>query len=288
MTHTIPPRTGNQLLAALPPTEWALLEPLLESVELPVGALLHEAGSPLRNVYFPTTAIVSLFSSMQDGHSAEAAVVGNEGVVGVCAFMGGGNAHSSAIVQGAGHGYRIGAQTISDHARRSDAVMQPMLRYTQALLTQMAQTAACNRHHALIQQLCRWLLLNLDRGEGDEMHVTQERIANMLGVRREGVTGAALELQKDGLIRYARGRIIILDRPGLEARACECYSIVRKAYDRLLVGDTHRPRLPIAATPLPATREPHAGRNRRSHYRRVTDEQPRALSNRRTANAGAA
>lgn len=262
---------GNQLLAALPPAERALLVSRLEPVELCVGTLLHESGSPLRNVYFPTTAIVSLFSSMKDGASAEAAVVGNEGVVGVCAFMGGGNAHSSAVVQGAGHGYRIGAQAISEHARRSDAVMQPMLRYTQALLTQMAQTAACNRHHSLIQQVCRWLLLNLDRSEGNVMMVTQERISNMLGVRREGVTGAAFELQKAGLIQYARGRIAILDRIGLEARACECYSIVRKAYDRLQSNNGQRPCHTAAGTSMSAVQNHDGERNRRHEQRRTTD-----------------
>jgi CRP-like cAMP-binding protein len=233
MKSALSARDDNQLLAALPNAEWRHLQAELEWVALPLGSLLYEAGAVLRHVYFPTSAIVSLVSCMQDGASAEVAVVGNEGVVGVCAFMGGGQAHSSAVVQSAGHAWRMNAPAIAAHAQRSPAVMQQLLAYTQALFTQMAQTSACNRHHALDQQLCRWLLLNHDRQPGNELKATQERIAGMLGVRREGVTGGALKLQRAGLIHYERGRIAILDRRGLEARSCECYSVVKRAYDHL-------------------------------------------------------
>lgn len=229
-------RVKNQVLAALPAAQWQLIAPHLEWVELPAGAMLYEAGVTLQHVYFPASAIVSLVSSMTDGASAEVAVVGNEGVVGVCAFMGGGRALSGAVVQSAGHAYRMTAKSIACHAWRSDSVMQQLLRYTQALFTHMAQCSACNQHHALDQKLCRWLLLNLDRRDGNEMSVTQEQIAGMLGVRREGVTGSAFKLQKAGLIHYHRGRMSILDRAGLEERSCECYSVVRRAYDRLWGG----------------------------------------------------
>jgi len=227
-------RKANQMLAALPLLEWRRLEPHLELVELPTGAMLYESGVVLQHVYFPATTVVSLVSSMQDGTSVEVAVVGSEGIVGVCAFMGGGHALSGAVVQGPGHALRMPARSIAWHANRSEALMQQLLCYTQALFTHMAQTSACNRHHALDQQLCRWLLLNLDRRKGSEIVVTHERIANMLGVRREGVTGAALKLQKAGLIQYRRGRMAILDRAGLEERSCECYAVVRRAHDRLL------------------------------------------------------
>jgi CRP-like cAMP-binding protein len=223
----------NQLLSAMRPAQWQRLEADLEWVELPRDRMLYQAGSELRHVYFPVSATVSLVSSMEDGAATEVAVVGNEGVVGVCAFMGGGPALSGAVVQRAGHGWRMGAGSIARHAQRSAEVLQPLLRYTQALFTHLAQTSACNQHHALEQQLCRWLLLHVDRQAGCELEVTQERIAGMLGVRREGVTGAALKLQKDGLIRYVRGRIAISDRQGLEARCCECYSVIRQADDRL-------------------------------------------------------
>lgn len=238
-------RTANQLLAALPPAEWNQLEADLEWVDMPQGTMLHDAGAVLRHVYFPADAIVSLVSSMKDGSAAEVAVVGREGVVGVCAFMGEGRALSGAVVQSAGHGWRMSAASIARHARRSAAVMQQLLNYTQALFTHMAQTSACNRHHALEQQLCRWLLLNLDRLGDSEMIVTHERIAGLLGVRREGVTGGAVKLQKAGLIRYGRGRIAVLDRDGLEERCCECYSVVRLAYDRLAGHALERPRTPI-------------------------------------------
>lgn len=233
MTPCSPAREQNQLLAALPPAERDQLQPELTWVELPVGATLFAAGAAVRHVYFPVTAIVSLVSSMADGSNAEVAVVGNEGIVGVSAFMGGAAAHCGAVVQGGGHAWRTSASTIAEHAQRSDAVMRQLLCYTQALFAHIAQTSACNRHHALDQQLCRWLLLNLDRQRGHEVIVTHERIANLLGVRREGVTVGALRLQKAGLIRYGRGRIAVLDRTGLEQRTCECYSVVKRAYDRL-------------------------------------------------------
>lgn len=229
-------RAKNHVLAALPAAEWRLIEPHLEWVGLPLGAMLYEAGVALKHVYFPATAIVSLVSSMKDGASAEVAVVGNEGIVGVCAFMGGGRALSGAVVQSAGNAFRMTAESIAGHAWQSEAVLQQLLRYTQALFTHMAQTSACSRHHALDQKLCRWLLLNLDRRNGNEMIVTQQQIAGMLGVRREGVTNSALKLQKAGVIDYHRGRMSVLDRAGLEARSCECYSVVRQAYDRLWAG----------------------------------------------------
>jgi CRP-like cAMP-binding protein len=202
-------------------------------VDLATGSRLYEAGAELSHVYFPVTAVVSLVSSLQDGASAEVAVVGREGVVGVCAFMGGVMALSGAVVQRAGIARRIGAREIAELARDSEPLMQGLLRYTQALFTDMAQTSACNRHHALRQQLCRWLLQHLDRQEGNEMRFTQERIADMLGVRREGVTEAALDLRRAGLIEYGRGRIQVLDRCGLERHSCECYGVVRRAYEPL-------------------------------------------------------
>lgn len=236
----------NKLLAALPPAERQHLQLDLEWVEMLPGATLYDAGTVPQYVYFPATAIVSLVCSLQDGGSAELAMVGNEGVVGVSAFMGGGCALSRAIVHGAGHALRMPARTVACHAQRSQAVMLQLLRYTQALITHMAQTAACNRHHALDQQLCRWLLFNLDRRDDNEVAVTQERIAEMLGVRRESVTGGAVKLQKAGLIRYGRGRISVLDRTGLERAACECYSVVRQAYDRILNDWVPHARPPVS------------------------------------------
>jgi CRP-like cAMP-binding protein len=224
----------NQLLAALPDAEWQRWRPQLEEVELPLGQVLYESGITLSHVYFPTTALVSLLFVMENGASAEIAVVGSEGVVGISLFMGGESTPSRAVVQSAGQGFRLQAHAIRNEASRAGPVLQLLLRYTQALITQMTQTAACNRHHSLDQQLCRWLLLSLDRLRGNELVMTQELIANMLGVRREGVTEAARKLQKVGLIRYARGRITVLDRPGLEQRTCECYAVVKKEYDRLL------------------------------------------------------
>jgi CRP-like cAMP-binding protein len=222
------------LLASLPPPEWERWEPLLEWVKLPLGHVLYESGRTLSHVYFPTTAIVSLLYVLEDGASAEIAVVGNEGVVGISLFMGGESTPSRAVVQSAGEGWRLRSIDVKDAFARAGPVMHLLLRYTQALITQMAQTAVCNRHHSLDQQLCRWLLLSLDRLQGNELVMTQELIANMLGVRREGVTEGAQRLQKLGLIQYARGHIKVLDRPGLEARTCECYAVVKQEYDRLL------------------------------------------------------
>ena len=224
----------NSLLAALPDAEWQRWLQGLELVEMPLGQVLYESGSTLSHVYFPTTAIVSLLYVMENGASAEIAVVGNEGLVGVSLFMGGESTPSRAVVQSAGHGFRLEAQTMKTEFDRAGPVLHLLLRYTQALITQMSQTAVCNRHHSLDQQLCRWLLLSLDRLQGSELVMTQDLIANMLGVRREGVTEGALKLQQAGLIRYARGRISVLDRPGLERRTCECYAVVKKEYDRLL------------------------------------------------------
>ncbi len=232
VTHSDP--RLNHLLAALPPEEWARIEPQLEWADLPLGHVLYESGRTLSHVYFPTDAIVSLLYVMENGSSAEIAVAGNEGLVGISLFMGGESTPSRAVVQSAGSGFRMRAQAIKDEFNRSQPLMHLLLRYTQALITQMAQTAVCNRHHSLDQQLCRWLLLSLDRLQTNELVMTQELIANMLGVRREGVTEGALKLQKQGLIRYARGHITVLDRPGLEARTCECYAVVKREYDRLL------------------------------------------------------
>ncbi len=230
----IPLPKDNHLLATLPPAEWARWEPSLEFVELELSQVLYESGSTLEHVYFPVTAIVSLLYVMQNGASAEIAVVGNEGLVGISLFMGGESTPSRAVVQSAGVGFRLPAQIVKDEFNRAGPVMHVLLRYTQALITQMAQTAVCNRHHSLDQQLCRWLLLSLDRLKGNELVMTQELIANMLGVRREGVTEGAIKLQDAGLISYSRGRITVLNRKGLEARTCECYAVVKKEYDRLL------------------------------------------------------
>jgi len=201
---------------------------------MPLGEVVCEPGIPMRHVYFPTTCIVSLLYVMEDGASAEIAVVGNEGIVGISVFMGGETTTSRAVVQSAGHAYRLEGQLLKDAFFRAGPMQLLLLRYTQALLTQMAQTAVCNRHHTVDQQLCRWLLLSLDRLSSNELTMTQELIANMLGVRREGVTEAAGNLQRAGLIHYSRGRITVLDRPGLEARVCECYQVVKKEFDRLL------------------------------------------------------
>jgi CRP-like cAMP-binding protein len=224
----------NHLLAALPEAEAARWQEGLKPVQLDLGMVIYESGRQQQFVYFPTTSIVSLLYVLEDGSSAEIAVVGKEGVVGVSIFMGGGSTPSRAVVQSAGQGYRLSAHLMKEEFERAGPVLHLLLRYTQALITQMAQTAVCNRHHSLDQQLCRWLLLSLDRLEDSELMMTQELIANMLGVRREGVTEAAIKLQRAGLIRYARGHITVLDRPGLEHRACECYDVVRKEYQRLL------------------------------------------------------
>lgn len=224
----------NLLLAALPTAEWERWLPDLEPVDLPLGKVLYESGARLTHVYFPTTAIASLLYVLENGASAEIAVVGFEGIVGISLFMGGESTTSRAVVQSAGRGYRLKASLMMQEFNRAGPVLHLLLRYTQALLTQMAQTAVCNRHHSLDQQLCRWLLLSLDRLRSHELVMTQELIANMLGVRREGVTEAAGRLQDAGLIRYRRGHISVLDRAGLETRACECYDVVKREYDRLL------------------------------------------------------
>jgi CRP-like cAMP-binding protein len=233
MPTPVDPRK-NQLLAALPTSEWLRWQPLLEWADMPLGQVIYESGRTLSHVYFPTTSIISLLYVMEDGASAEIAVVGMEGVVGISLFMGGESTPSRAVVQSAGEGWRLRGQWVKDEFEKPGPVMHLLLRYTQALITQMAQTAVCNRHHTLDQQLCRWLLLSLDRLPSNELVMTQELIANMLGVRREGVTESALRLQRLGLIRYARGRITVLDRPALEARTCECYAVVKREYDRLL------------------------------------------------------
>ncbi len=233
MTFPLDPLT-NKLIACLPATELQRWLPNLEQVEFKLGQVLYESGQAMSHVYFPSTAIVSLLYVMENGASAEIAVVGNEGLIGISLFMGGESTLSRAVVQSAGWGFRLRAQMLKDEFERCGPVMHLLLRYTQALITQMAQTAVCNRHHTLDQQLCRWLLLSLDRLEGPELVMTQELISNMLGVRREGVTEAALSLQKAGLIKYARGHITVTDRPGLEARTCECYAVVRQEYERLL------------------------------------------------------
>ena len=224
----------NELFRYIPDEEWARLLPHIELVDLPLGKVLYEPGMKMRYVCFPSTAIVSLLYAAEDGSSAEIAIVGREGVVGISIFMGGESTSSRAVVQSAGFGYRINSSLVLDEFNKSGPVMHLLLRYTQALITQMSQTAVCNRHHTLDQQFCRWLLLSLDRLSGNELVMTQELIANMLGVRREGVTEAALKMQRVGLIRYARGHITILDRAGLEQRTCECYRVVKEEYDRLL------------------------------------------------------
>ena len=224
----------NHLLAALPAAAFEALTAHLELVPMPLGEMLYEPGRPLQHAYFPTTAIVSLHYVMESGASAEAAGVGNEGMLGVSLFMGGDTTPGSAVVQTAGHAYRLGGQLLKDEFTRAGPTQYLLLRYTQALITQMAQTAACNRHHSIEQQLCRWLLLTLDRVSAGELIMTQELIANMLGVRRGGITEAAGKLQRAGFISYRRGHIAVLDRFGLEARTCECYAVVKKEFDRLL------------------------------------------------------
>jgi CRP-like cAMP-binding protein len=224
----------NHVLAALPDADYARLLPHLEPHDLQLGWALYESGGPQAYVYFPTTSIVSLLYVMEDAASAEIAIVGNEGIVGIALFMGGESTPSRAVVQSAGQAYRLKGNLVKTEFERSGELQHLLLRYTQALITQMAQTAVCNRHHSVEQQLCRWLLLSLDRLPSDELSMTQELIANMLGVRREGVTEAAGHLQAAGLIHYSRGKIKVLDRPGLEARVCECYAVVKREYDRLL------------------------------------------------------
>jgi CRP-like cAMP-binding protein len=224
----------NHLLAAFPSAERERLFPQLELVAMPLGKVLYEPGDALRHVFFPTNCIVSLLYVLADGASAEISVVGNEGLIGIALFMGGETTPSRAIVQSAGYAYRLNGQELKDEFHLNGEVQLLLLRYTQALITQMAQTAVCNRHHSVDQQLCRWLLLSLDRLTSNQLDMTQELIANMLGVRREGVTESAGKLDKLGIIRYARGRITVLDRPRLEERCCECYAVVKKETDRLL------------------------------------------------------
>lgn len=230
----LPHPLQNRLLAALPIEVQERLIPQLELVVLPLGKVVYESGDSLQYVYFPTDAIISLLYVMEDGASAEISVVGNEGLVGIAVFMGGESTPSRAIVQSAGHAYRLAGHRLKSEFNRHGEMMQLLLRYTQALITQMAQTAVCNRHHSIDQQLCRWLLLSLDRLPSNQLIMTQELIANMLGVRREGVTEAAGKLQKLGVIEYSRGHIEVLDRAKLEALCCECYAVVKKETDRLL------------------------------------------------------
>jgi len=230
----------NHLIAALPEAEFERLAPHLELVEMPLGNVLYESGERLNHVYFPTTCIVSLLYVLENGASAEIAVVGNEGILGISLFMGGETTPSRAIVQSAGAGYRLKAPLLKQEFNRAGPVLRLLLRYTQALITQMTQTAVCNRHHSVEQQLCRWLLLSIDRLPSNTLKMTQELIANMLGVRREGVTEAAGNLQRAGLIRYNRGRIDVLDRPGLEKAVCECYAVVKAEFSRLLADIPRR------------------------------------------------
>jgi len=224
----------NHLLSVLPEAERVRLAPILVPVDMTLGQVVYESGDRQRFVYFPATSIVSLLYVMEDGASAEIAIVGNEGLIGIALFMGGETTPSRAIVQSAGAAFRLDAQILKEEFIRGGPVQRLLLRYTQALITQMAQTAVCNRHHSIDQQLCRWLLLSVDRLPSNELKMTQELIANMLGVRRSGVTEAALKLQDAGLIRYGHGHIQVLDRPGLEKRVCECYRVVKREFDRLL------------------------------------------------------
>jgi CRP-like cAMP-binding protein len=236
-TKTIP--KDNLLLAALPAEVFDRLLPNLKPIALPLGKVIYEPGIELDHVYFPVPGcIISMLYVMTDGSSAEIAVVGDEGMVGIALFMGGGTTPSRALVQSAGQAFQLKGNELKKEFERHSGLQHLLLRYTQALITQMSQTAVCNRHHSVEQQLCRWLLLSLDRLATNELTMTQELIANMLGVRREGVTEAAGKLQAQGLIRYSRGRITVLDRPGLERQVCECYAVVKKEYDRLLPAET--------------------------------------------------
>jgi CRP-like cAMP-binding protein len=237
-----PPHSPNQnhLLAALPTAEFEPLAAHLELVSMPLGKMLYQPGEKLQHAYFPTTSIVSLHYIMESGASAESAGVGNEGVVGISLFMGGDTTPSSAVVQTAGHAYRIQGKLLKEEFNRAGLMQRLLLRYTQALMTQMSQTAVCNRHHSVEQQLCRWLLLTLDRLPSSELIMTQELVASMLGVRREGITEAAGNLQRAGFISYRRGHIAVLDRSGLETGACECYAVVKKELGRLLSDVQYR------------------------------------------------
>lgn len=233
----------NRLLAALPAAEYRRLEPHLEPISMRLGAVLYESGTRLSHIYFPTTSIISLLYVMADGASSETAAVGKEGIVGVPLFTGGGSMPNRGVVRNAGHGYRLKEQILKQEFNRLGALHDVLLRYTQALMTQMAQTAVCNRHHSVSQQLCRWLLLSLDRLDSNELSMTQELIANMLGVRREGITEAAGKLQHSGVISYCRGHITVLNRPALEARVCECYQVLRREFERLLPDENIRTNL---------------------------------------------
>ena len=250
MTEALPrPAPGeNRLLAALHAEAQERLFPHLEVTRLALGDVLYESGDAMRHVYFPTDSIISLLYVMENGASAEISVVGNEGLVGIALFMGGESTPSRALVQSAGYAFRLSARRLKAEFNRHGEMLVLMLRYTQSLITQMAQTAVCNRHHSIDQQLCRWLLLSLDRLPGDRIVMTQELIANMLGVRREGVTAAARTLQKKGVIKYHRGDITVLDRPRLEKLCCECYDVVRRETDRLLPYAAKKPR----PTPVPS------------------------------------
>jgi CRP-like cAMP-binding protein len=243
------PRSPNQnhLLAALPTAEFERIAPHLELVTMPLGHVLYEFSGQLQHVYFPATAIVSVQYVMENGASSEIAGVGNEGVLGVSLFLGGNTTPNRAIVQTAGHGYQLKARILKAEFDRGEVLQHLLLRYTQALITQISQTAVCNRHHAVEQQLCRWLLLTLDRLPSNDLTMTQELIAGMLGVRREGITEAAGHLQQAGCIRYRRGHISVLDRAGLEARVCECYAVVKKEHDRLLNDVRNRQELPLTS-----------------------------------------
>ncbi len=246
----LPPQstTQNHLLAALPAGEFDRLSAHLEPVAMPLGKVLYESGARMEHVYFPTTCIVSHMYMLLDGASAEIAVVGNEGIVGTSIFMGGETTPSRAVVRSAGHAYRLKAHLLKLEFDRAGPVMRLLLRYTQALMTQMTQTAVCNRHHSVEQHLCRTLLLSLDRSSGAGLTLTQELIASLLGVRREGVNEAAGNLQRAGLIRYGRGHIQVLDRPGLERSVCECYACVKREFDRLLCDVPRvQPALPVPA-----------------------------------------
>jgi CRP-like cAMP-binding protein len=243
------PQSPNQnyLLAALPTAEFERIAPHLELVAMPLGEVLYESSGQLQHVYFPTTAIVSMHYVMENGASSEIAGVGNEGVLGISLFMGGNTTPSRAIVQTAGHGYQLKTSLLMEEFKRGGVMQHLLLRYTQALITQVSQTAVCNRHHSVEQQLCRWLLLTLDRLPSNELTMTQELIASMLGVRREGITEAAGRLQQAGFIRYRRGHITVQNRSGLESRVCECYAVVKNEHDRLLCDVRNRQGPPLAS-----------------------------------------
>lgn len=244
---TPPGPNQNQLLAALPTAEFERILPALELVVMPLGEVLYESGAQMHQVYFPTTAIVSLHYVTEEGASAEIAGVGNEGVLGTPLFLGGNSTPSRATVQTGGSAYRLKARALLEEFNRAGPLMRLLLRYTQSLMTQMAQTAVCNRHHSVEQQLCRWLLATLDRLSSNELTMTQELIASMIGVRREGITEAAGHLQQARLISYRRGHITVLDRSGLERRVCECYAVVKKEHARLLCDELHRQEAPAAS-----------------------------------------